>query len=115
MGDRIAGQSCDDTQAQAAGPLAYNHPRVLDPSAHCACPGLDPTRMKRELIWVLSAKLAALGLLWLLFFSGPHRLEVDPAQAARHLGMAPVPAPAAPETPAAASDPRSRPQERTGD
>ncbi len=83
--------------------------------------------MRRELIWVLSAKLLALGLLWLLFFSGAHRLQVGPAEAGRHLGVsapaataapaattaAPTAAPAEPAEPE--PDPRSRPQERTGD
>lgn len=77
--------------------------------------------LKRELIWVLSAKLLALGLLWLLFFSGAHRLQVGPSETDRQLGVAP-PQPPATE-PAVATgpdaatepDPRSRPQERTGD
>jgi len=64
--------------------------------------------MKRELTWILAAKLIALGLLWLLFFSGAHRLAIDPAAAGQHLGLAPLPADSEP-------DPRGRPQERTGD
>jgi len=65
--------------------------------------------MKRELTWILAAKLAALALLWLLFFSGAHRLAVDAPATSRQLGLAPLPA--ADSEP----DPRSRPQERTGD
>jgi hypothetical protein len=65
--------------------------------------------MKRELTWILAAKLAALGLLWLLFFSGSHRVAVDAPATGRQLGLAPVPAGDA------EPDPRSRPQERTGD
>jgi hypothetical protein len=65
--------------------------------------------MKRELTWILAAKLAALGLLWLLFFSGAHRVAVDAPATSRQLGVAPMPANDA------EPDPRSRPQERTGD
>jgi hypothetical protein len=78
---------------------------------------LTPTPMKRELIWVLSAKLLALGLLWLLFFSGAHRLQVGPSETGRQLRVIAPPAPAAPTASDAPAepDPRSRPQERTGD
>jgi hypothetical protein len=65
--------------------------------------------MKRELTWILVAKLAALGLLWALFFSGAHRVAVDAPATSRQLGVAPLPASDA------EPDPRSRPQERTGD
>jgi hypothetical protein len=65
--------------------------------------------MKRELTWILAAKLAALGLLWALFFSGSHRVAIDVPAASRQLGIAPMPAG---DT---EPDPRSRPQERTGD
>ncbi|HYL03181.1 MAG TPA: hypothetical protein VEU54_07155 [Steroidobacteraceae bacterium] len=51
----------------------------------------------RELGWILAAKAAALALLWLLFFSGTHRLRVDAASAARQLAAsAPAPAAAGP-------------------
>jgi len=65
--------------------------------------------MRHELTWILAAKLAALGLLWLLFFSGSHRLAVDAPATSHQLGLAPMP-PGDSEP-----DPRSRPQERTGD
>jgi hypothetical protein len=67
--------------------------------------------MKRELTWILAAKLAALGLLWLLFFSGGHRLPVYAPATSRQLGVTPMPAAGSDSEP----DPRSRPQERTGD
>jgi hypothetical protein len=67
--------------------------------------------MKRELTWILAAKLAALGLLWLLFFSGAHRVAVDAPATSRQLGIAPMPVVGSDSEP----DPRSRPQERTGD
>jgi len=65
--------------------------------------------MKRELTWILAAKLAALGLLWLLFFSGAHRVPVDAPATSRQLGATQMPANDS------EPDPRSRPQERTGD
>ena len=69
--------------------------------------------MKRELTWILAAKLAALGLLWLLFFSGAHRVAVDAPATSRQLGV--VAAPLTGSGSEAEPDPRSRPQERTGD
>ena len=65
--------------------------------------------MKRELTWILAAKLAALGLLWLLFFSGSHRVAVDVPDASLRPAIAAMPASDS------EPDPRSRPQERTGD
>jgi hypothetical protein len=65
--------------------------------------------MKRELTWILAAKLAALGLLWALFFSGAHRVAIDAPATSRQLGVVPPP------ESSAEPDPRSRPQERTGD
>jgi len=65
--------------------------------------------MKRELTWILAAKLVALGLLWLLFFSGANRLAVDAPATGRQLGIASMP------SGDSEPDPRSRPQERTGD
>jgi hypothetical protein len=41
----------------------------------------------RDLVWILTAKAAALGLLWLLFFSGAHQPRLDPTAAARQLGV----------------------------
>jgi len=68
--------------------------------------------MKRELTWILAAKLAALDL-WVLFFSGAHRVAVDAPATSRQLGIAPMPGAGAGSEPE--PDPRSRPQERTGD
>ena len=36
--------------------------------------------LRRDLAWLLAVKFAALGLLWLLFFSGAHRSPVDAAE-----------------------------------
>jgi ferric-dicitrate binding protein FerR (iron transport regulator) len=48
----------------------------------------------RELAWLVLIKLAALTLLWWLFFSGAHRTPVDDAAAGRQLGVdGPVAAP----------------------
>jgi hypothetical protein len=71
--------------------------------------------MKRELTWILAAKLAALGILWVLFFSGAHRVAVDAPATSRQLGIAPMPGAGAGAGSEPEPDPRSRPQERTGD
>jgi len=55
-------------------------------------------RMRAELLWILLAKLAALTLLWGLFFSAAHRVSVDGRSLSRRLGVPPSP-----------SWPRSRP------
>jgi len=44
--------------------------------------------LRRELAWLLAAKFAALGLLWLMFFSSAHRTSVDAMSASRQLGVA---------------------------
>jgi hypothetical protein len=44
--------------------------------------------LRRELAWLLGAKFAALGLLWLLFFSGAHRPAIDATAASRQLALA---------------------------
>jgi hypothetical protein len=44
--------------------------------------------LRRELAWLLAAKFAALGLLWLMFFSSAHRPTVDAASASRQLAVA---------------------------
>jgi hypothetical protein len=44
--------------------------------------------LRRELAWLLTAKFAALGLLWLMFFSSAHRSPVDAASASRQLAVA---------------------------
>lgn len=33
--------------------------------------------LRRKIVWLLGFKLAALAILWLLFFSPAHRVEVD--------------------------------------
>ncbi len=52
--------------------------------------------IRRELAWLLAAKVAVLGLLWLLFFSSAHQPSVDVAAAGRHLAVAPSTVEAAP-------------------
>jgi hypothetical protein len=47
--------------------------------------------MRRELFWLLSVKLAVLGLLWLLFFSSAHQPAIDPGVTGRHLGLEAAP------------------------
>lgn len=58
-------------------------------------------RMRGELVWILLAKLAALTLLWLLFFSAAHRQPVDAGSVGLRLGVAPaaVSAPSSTSTP----------------
>jgi hypothetical protein len=43
--------------------------------------------LRRELGWLLAAKLIALLLLWWLFFSPAHRVVVDVSAAMRQLGV----------------------------
>jgi type II secretory pathway component PulM len=45
-------------------------------------------RLRRELAALIALKLAALALLWWLFFSPAHRTVVDADAAGRRLGMA---------------------------
>ena len=44
-------------------------------------------RMGGELFWIFLVKLAALTLLWLLFFSAAHRAPVDGESVSRQLGI----------------------------
>jgi hypothetical protein len=44
--------------------------------------------LRRELAGLVALKVAALALLWWLFFSPPHRISVDAQAASRHLGVA---------------------------
>jgi hypothetical protein len=44
--------------------------------------------LRRELAWLLAVKFAALGLLWLLFFSAAHQPAVDASAAGRQLAVA---------------------------
>jgi hypothetical protein len=37
--------------------------------------------------WVLAVKFAALGLLWLLFFSADHQTRADATAVSRHLAV----------------------------
>jgi hypothetical protein len=45
-------------------------------------------RLRRELAGLIALKLAALALLWWLFFSPAHRTTVDADAAGRRLGVA---------------------------
>lgn len=45
--------------------------------------------LRRHLTVLLAVKLAALALLWALFFSPAHRTAVDGQTAGRHLQVAP--------------------------
>ena len=45
-------------------------------------------QLRRELAWLLAAKFAALGLLWLLFFSAAHQPAIDATAASRQLALA---------------------------
>ena len=53
---------------------------------------LSRRRLSRELAGIIALKLAALALLWWLFFSPAHRTVVDADAAGRQLGMAGEPA-----------------------
>ena len=56
------------------------------PIANASQPGADHRRgLRRDLAWLLAIKLAALGLLWLLFFSPAHQPPVDASAATRQL------------------------------
>jgi hypothetical protein len=50
-------------------------------------------RMRGELFWIFVAKLAALTLLWALFFSAPRHASVNGDSVSRRLGVAPTAAP----------------------
>jgi hypothetical protein len=47
-------------------------------------------RLRRELTGLLALKVAALALLWWLFFSPAHRITVDGEAASRRFGVAPT-------------------------
>jgi hypothetical protein len=52
-------------------------------------PAADPHRhLRRDLAWLLAAKFAALGLLWMLFFSAAHQPAIDATAASRQLALA---------------------------
>jgi hypothetical protein len=57
-------------------------------------PANDPHRhLRRDLAWLLAAKFAALGLLWMLFFSADYQPAIDATAASRQLALAaPTPA-----------------------
>jgi hypothetical protein len=44
--------------------------------------------LRRDLAWLLAAKFAALGLLWMLFFSAAHQPAIDATAASRQLALA---------------------------
>lgn len=50
-------------------------------------------RMRGELFWILLVKLAALTLLWMLFFSAAHHAVIDGQSVSHRLGVAPPPVP----------------------
>lgn len=54
-----------------------------------AAPGRWRAVLRRHLAVLLAIKLAALALLWALFFSPAHRIAVDGQAAGRHLAVAP--------------------------
>ena len=43
--------------------------------------------LRRELAWLMTLKLAALALLWWLFFSPPHHSPVDGREASRRFAV----------------------------
>jgi hypothetical protein len=47
--------------------------------------------LRRDLAWLLAVKFAALGLLWVLFFSAPHQPAVDASAASRQLAITGAP------------------------
>jgi|HigsolmetaAR205D_1030408.scaffolds.fasta_scaffold00847_5 hypothetical protein len=49
-------------------------------------------QLRREIVWLLLAKVAALTLLWAAFFSPSHRFEVTREQAAAQLAVGDTPA-----------------------
>ena len=59
-----------------------------------ADPGIPPDwrpSLRRKIAWLLVAKLVGLLLLWALFFSPSHRVEVTPERAERILAIPPAP------------------------
>jgi hypothetical protein len=45
--------------------------------------------LTRELAWLMTLKVAALALLWWLFFSPPHQIPVDGEAASRRFAVMP--------------------------
>ena len=72
--------------------------------------GDEPTRwrgrLRRDVVVLMALKLAALALLWALFFSPAARVPVDGARASRQLGLSQL-GPTQPEAPPARA-PRSQ-------
>lgn len=57
-------------------------------------------RMRGELFWIFLVKLAALTLLWMLFFSAARHVSVDGASVSHQLGVVPQGVPSrSPPTP----------------
>nr|MBO2490123.1 hypothetical protein [Gammaproteobacteria bacterium] len=50
------------------------------------------SQLRREIVWILAAKVAALLVLWAAFFSPSHRVRVTDEQAATQLSIADGPA-----------------------
>jgi hypothetical protein len=59
-----------------------------DPSVEPSHAGWWPA-LRRHLGWVIAAKLGLLALLYVFFFSPPHRPEVDAEAMGRRLDSAP--------------------------
>jgi hypothetical protein len=47
--------------------------------------------LRHDLAWLLVLKFAALGLLWVLFFSAAHQPAVDASAASRQLAITAAP------------------------
>jgi hypothetical protein len=61
----------------------------IHPSFAPGEPGAPRRRdLTRELAWLLALKFAALGLLWLMFFSPAHQPAVDASVASQRLAVA---------------------------
>lgn len=63
-------------------------------------------RMRGELFWILLVKLAALTLLWMLFFSAAHQTIIDGQSVSHRLGVVPPGAPARSQRPFVEEPPR---------
>jgi hypothetical protein len=62
--------------------------RFAAAETHMNHPGWRRT-LRRELVWLMALKVAALALLWWVFFSPPHHSPVDGRAASRRFAVAP--------------------------